>query len=141
MNHHHLIPLSLTSATTLLNSQAYSPEVTKNPQLVLVANALEVDPSLTYQNDSSLGMWFKKYNAWNEAVGKLDGLKSANQWTLPGIGRTELISLFSGRAFWHSHIKKAFKDIHNYKLMVEWLERIDEDEPSDIEVWHLQKTQ
>ena len=25
--------------------------------------------------------------------------------------------------------------------MVEWLERIDEDEPSDIEVWHLQKTQ
>ena len=38
---------------------------------------------------------------------------------------------------------KAFKDIHNYKLMVQWLERIDDDdaEPSDIDVWHLQKTQ
>jgi len=30
------------------DTQAYSPEVTKNPHLVLVANALEVDPTLTY---------------------------------------------------------------------------------------------
>jgi hypothetical protein len=28
------------------DTQSYSPEVTKNPQLVLVANALEVDPTL-----------------------------------------------------------------------------------------------
>jgi len=41
-------------------------------------------------------MWYKKYNAWNEAVGKLDGLKSANQWMLPEIGHTELINLFAG---------------------------------------------
>ena len=31
-------------------------------------------------------------------------------------------------------------DIHNYKLMIEWLEwDKDEDEPADLEVWHLQK--
>ncbi|KAF8805712.1 hypothetical protein BYT27DRAFT_7103959 [Phlegmacium glaucopus] len=87
-------------------------------------------------------MWYKKYNAWNDAVARLDGLRSANQWTLPDIGRTELINLFSGRAYWHSHIKKGFRDIHNYKLMVEWLERDvdDDDEPSDLKVWHLEKS-
>ena len=31
-------------------------------------------------------------------------------------------------------------DIHNYKLMVKWLEWDEnEDEPADLEVWHLQK--
>jgi hypothetical protein len=123
------------------DNQSYSPEVNKNPQLVLIANALEVDPTLTHRNDSSLRMWYKKYNACNDAAAKLDGLKSANQWTLPDVGHTELINLFAGRAYWHSHIKKAFRDIHNYKLMVEWLERnVDDDEPSDLQVWHLEKT-
>jgi len=85
-------------------------------------------------------MWYWKYNAWNEAIAKLEGLKSTNQWTLPEVGRTELINLFAGRAYWHSHIKTAFKDIHNYKLMVEWLERADDaDEPSDLHVWHMEK--
>lgn len=122
------------------DSPAYGPDVTKNPQLVLVANALEVNPALTHRNDSSLAMWYKKYNAWNEAIAKLEQLKSANQWSLPGIGRTELINLFSGRAFWHSHIKKSFKDIQNYRLMVDWLERSNEDEePSNLDVWHLEK--
>ena len=123
------------------DTQSYSPEVTKNPQLVMVANALGVDPALTHRNDSSLRMWYKKYNAWNVVVAKLDEMKSANQWMLPDIGRTELINLFSGRAYWHSHIKKAFKDIHNYKVMVEWLERDDDhDEPSNLHVWHSEKS-
>jgi len=86
-------------------------------------------------------MWYKKYNAWYDAIAKLDGLKSSNQWTLPDIGHTELINLFSGRAYWHSHIKKGFKDIHNYKIMVEWLDQdVEDDEPSDLAVWHSQKT-
>ena len=85
-------------------------------------------------------MWYKKYNAWNDAVAKLDEMKSANQWTLPDIGRTELINIFAKRAYWHSHIMNAFKDIHNYKLMVEWLERDDDDRPSDLDVWNLEKS-
>jgi hypothetical protein len=86
-------------------------------------------------------MWYKKYKAWNDAVAKLDGLRSANQWMLPDIGRSELINLFGGRAYWHSHIKKAFRDIHNYKLMVDWLEmKEDDDEPSDLQVWHVEKS-
>jgi len=124
------------------DTQAYGPDVTKNPQLVLVGTALEVDSTLTYRNDPSLRMWYKKYNAWNDAIEKLNVLKAAKQWTLPEIGRTELINLFAGRAYWHSHIKKGFTDIHNYKSMVRWLKKdVDDDGPSDLEVWHLQKTQ
>lgn len=123
------------------DTQSFSPEVRKNPNLVLIANTLEVDPALTHRHDSSLRMWYKKYIAWNDAVAKLEELKSSNQWTLPETGQTELINIFSGQSYWHSHIKKAFKDIHNYKLMVEWLERDDDgDEPSDIHVWHSEKT-
>lgn len=121
--------------------QAYSSDVTKYPHMVLIANALEVDPALTYRSDSSLRMWYKRYNGWNDAVAKLDGLKAAGQWTLPDVSQTELINLFAGRAYWHSHIKKGFRDIHNYKLMVEWLESdMNDDGPSDLHVWHLEKT-
>jgi len=84
------------SAALSVSSHDYSPDVTKNPHLVLIPNALEVDPALTHRNDSSLRMWYKKYNAFNDAVAKLDGLRSANQWTLPDIGRSELIGLFAG---------------------------------------------
>ena len=123
------------------DTQSYSSEVTKDPQLVQIANALEVDPALTHRNDSSLRMWYKKYNAWNDVVAKLEQLKLANQWTLPDTGRTELINIFAKRAYWHSHIKKAFKDIHNYELMVQWLERDDNDDtPSDMDVWNLEKS-
>jgi hypothetical protein len=123
------------------DAHSYGPEVTKNPQLVLIANELEVDPALTHRNDPSLRVWYKKYNALIAAAAKLDELKSANKWTLPDIGQTELINLFAGRAYWHSHIKKAFRDIHNYKLMVCWLERIDDDDdPSDLHVWHSVKS-
>ena len=132
---------SAAPAVSHNDTQSFSPDVTRNPQLVLIANALEVDPALTHRNDSSLRMWYKKYNAWNDAVAKLDELKAANQWTLPDIGRTELINLFAGRAYWHSHIKKGFRDIHNYKSMVEWLERKDDDdEPSNLHVWHSEKS-
>ena len=130
-----------SAAPSISHTQSYSSEVTKNPHLVLIANALEVDPALTHRNDSSLRMWYKKYCAWNEAVAKLDGLKSANQWTLPDISHSELINLFSGRSYWHSHVKKAFRDVHNYRPMVEWLEQIDDDdEPSNLHVWHSEKS-
>ena len=93
--------------------------MTKNPHLLLIANTLEVSPALTHQNNSSLRIWYKKYNAWNEAVAKLEELKLADKGVLSDVGSTELINLFAGRAYWHSHIKKGFRDIQNYKLMVE----------------------
>ena len=116
--------------------------MTKNPHLLLIATTLEVSPALTHQNDSSLRMWYKKYNAWNEAVAKLEELKLAGKGVLSDVGSTELINIFAGRAYWHSHIKKGFRDIQNYKLMVEWLEKdVNDEDPSDLHVWHLQKTQ
>src|SRR6266511_6156888 len=66
-------------------------------------------------------------------------MKAANTWTLANVGRTELINLFSGRSFWHSHVSGAFGDIQNHKAMVQWLEVEDDEGPSDLEVWHLQK--
>ena len=132
---------SVAPSITHDDTQSYSPEIAKNPHLVLIANALEVDPALTHRSDTSLRMWYKKYKAWNDVVAKLDRLKAANQWTLPDIGHSELINLFSGRSYWHSHIRKAFRDIHNHEHMVQWLERSDDDDdPSDIHVWHSEKS-
>ncbi len=68
-------------------------------------------------------------------------MKTTNIWTLKDIGCTELINVFAGQSFWHSHISSAFGDIQNHKAMVEWLEQEEDDEePSDLEVWHLQKS-
>ena len=106
-----------------------------------VANALDIDPALTHQTDSSLRIWYKKYNTYNKAVAKMMQMKAANTWTLEDIGRTELINLFAGQSYWHSHVSGAFSDIQNHKSMVEWLEQEEGDEePPYLEVWHLQKS-
>ena len=124
-----------------LELQSLGPDVVKNVLLVQVVNALEIDPGLTHDNDKSLRMWYKKFNAWNSAYAKLAEMKNADKWTLPSIGKTELINIFGKRGYWHSHITKAFNDIQKYELMVKWLERGENDtEPSDLEVWHLEKS-
>ena len=43
-------PLLAVPSVSDQNSQAYSWEVTKNPQLILVAELLEVDSVLTHRN-------------------------------------------------------------------------------------------
>ena len=123
------------------DTQNFGEQVLKNPFLVQVASALEIDPALTHRTDASLRIWYKKYNAYNKAVAKLTQMKTTNIWTLKDIGCTELINVFAGQSFWHSHISSAFGDIQNHKAMVEWLEQEEDDEePSDLEVWHLQKS-
>src|SRR5688572_2286138 len=61
----------------------FSQHVLRNPALVQVANALDIDPALTHRTDSSLQLWYKKYTAFHEAVGELNRMKTSNQWTLP----------------------------------------------------------
>src|SRR6266498_5044976 len=122
-----------------LDSQTFGEQVLKNPLLVRVASALGIDSTLTHRTDS-LRVWYKKYNTYTEAVAKLTQIKTAGVWKLADISRIELINIFGGRSFWHSHIRSGFGDIQNHKIMVEWLERDEDDEdPSDLDVWHLQK--
>jgi len=129
-----------TASGSGLGTQTFGKEVLKSPLLVQFVTALGIDPALTHRTDPSLRIWYKKYNSYNEAVAKLTEMKAANTWTLANVGRTELINLFSGRSFWHSHVSGAFGDIQNHKAMVQWLEWVEDDEgPSDLEVWHLQK--
>jgi len=137
---------SLPAASTApsdsgFDTSTFSEHVLKNSLLVQVADALDIDPGLTYRTDPSLRIWYKKYNVYNEAVAKLTQMKATSTWTLADIGHTELINIFGGRSYWHSHVSSAFGNIQNHKLMVKWLEREDDDnEPSDLEIWHLQKT-
>ncbi len=122
-----------------LDSQTFGVQVLKNPLLVQVANALGIDSTLTHWTDS-LRVWYKKYNAYNEAVATLTQMKTAGTWKLADMGHTELIKIFEGRSFWHSHVNSGFSDIQNHKFMVMWLEREEDDEdPSDFDVWHFQK--
>lgn len=135
-----LLPSTSTAPSDSgLDSQTFGEQVLKNPLLVQVANALGIDSTLTHRTDS-LRVWYKKYKAYNEAVATLTQMKIASTWKLAEIGRTELINIFGGRSFWHSHVRSGFGDIQNHKFMVEWLERDEDDEdPSDLDVWHLQK--
>lgn len=87
-----------------------------------VANALGINPALTHRTNTSLRVWYKKYTAYHEAVARFIKMKAENEWTLADIGRTEMINIFGGRSYWHSHVSGAFCDIQNYKVMVEWLE-------------------
>lgn len=124
-----------------VDTQTFGEHVSKNPFLTQVAIALKVDPALTHRTDTSLRMWYKRYTAYHNAIATLNQLKAANEWSLADINRTELINLFGGRAYWHSHVTSAFRDIQNYPSMVEWLDREDGDtDPSDLDVWHLAKS-
>ena len=135
-----IIPaVSSASSGPGLSTQTLGKEVLKSPLLVQFVTALGVDPALTHRTDPSLRIWYKKYNSYNETVAKLTEMKAADTWTLANVGCTELINLFSGRSFWHSHISGAFSDIQNHKAMVQWLEGENDEGPSDLEVWHLQK--
>ena len=45
------------------------------------------------------------------------------------------------KSYWHSHVVKPFAIVVHYPQMVAWLEHEDGGDPSDFEVWHLQKSE
>ncbi|KAF8815000.1 hypothetical protein BYT27DRAFT_7027227, partial [Phlegmacium glaucopus] len=53
----------------------------------------------------------------------------------------ELVEIFLSKSYWHSHVTKTFSTIARYPEMVKWLEREDKDIPSDLDVWHIQKSE
>ena len=101
---------------------------------------MQIDADLTVKNtDKDLRRWYRKWNAYQEAWAKIQKLRGSGQWEF-NVGKTELINLFGKRSMWTSYVTPAMKDIHDYRIMVEWLERNeDEDEPSDLAVWGIAK--
>ena len=66
-------------------------------------------------------------------------LRGSGQWEF-NVGKTEPINLFGKCIMWTTYSTPAMKDIHEYRTMLEWLERgEDEDEPSDLAVWGVAK--
>ena len=66
-------------------------------------------------------------------------LRGSGQWEF-NVGKTELINLFGKCTMWTTYVTPAMKDIHEYRTMVEWLERgEDKDELSDLAVWGVAK--
>ena len=72
----------------------------------------------------------------------VDTLSSEGKWpsSVKRPSPTELIDVFMSRSYWHSHVAKPFSGISRYPLMVAWLERGEDDKPSDFDVWHQIRT-
>lgn len=82
-------------------------DIVDNPLWLGAAIALGVDPLLTHKNtNKDLRLWYRKYNAYQDAWSKLQKLRNLNQWPYK-IGRTELVNLFGKGAYWNSHITKG----------------------------------
>ena len=71
----------------------------------------------------------------------MDQMHEQGTWPLPKkASNTELVEIFFSKSYWHSHVVKGFSAIASYPEMVGWLEREDSDYPSDMDVWHVQKS-
>ena len=101
---------------------------------------MEIDAKITLKNtDKDFREWYCKWNGYQEAWAKIQRLRGSGQWEF-NVGKTELINLFGKHSMWTSHVTPAMKDIHDYRVMVEWLEKgEDKDEPSDLAVWGVAK--
>ena len=105
-------------------------------------NILGIDRGLSDRDKKGLVWSYKKYNAYNAASQLMDQLNKQGKWPLPKkASQTELVEIFMSKSYWHSHVWPAFHLIARYPQMVAWLEQEDSDDPSDFEVWHVQKSE
>lgn len=121
----------------------YSADILENSMWLAVANALDIDPTVTLKCDDpeeSLRIHYSKWLAYQAAWNRIQTMMNQRQWPYPTVGKTELVNLFGKRGFWGSYVKPAYKDISQFPSMVDWLKRSeDEKEPSDKEVWGVKK--
>jgi hypothetical protein len=138
---------SRASASAALDSDddavMYSAHILENSTWLAVANALNVDPTVTLKCDEpveSLRIHYRKWLAYQDAWNKIQMMMNRRQWQYPKVGKSELVNLFGKRGFWSTYVRQAYKDISQFPSMVEWLKRgEDEKEPSDKEVWGVKK--
>lgn len=87
--------------------QVWGEDVADNALWLGAAIALGIDPLLTHKNtNKDLRLWYRKYNAYQDAWAKLQKLRSQGKWPHK-ILKTELVNLFGKSAYWNSHILKG----------------------------------
>ena len=74
----------------------YVPDIMNNPLWFAVAQALDIDGSLTHKEvrEDHLHVYYQKWNAYVDAWGEIQRLKKNSQWAFPSVGKTELVNLF-----------------------------------------------
>ena len=115
---------------------------TSNLHHLQLMKALEIDPELSDCSNKGLIWCYKKYKAFNAAVQTMDQMSKQGNWPLAKKpSHTELVEIFLSKSYWHLHVVKLFVIVVRYPQMVVWLECEDGGDPSDFEVWHLQKSE
>jgi hypothetical protein len=94
---------------------------------------LEIPVELLDRNDKGLRFAYQKYKAHQQAVQRLEEMVANGTWEGKRPVATDLIEIFISKTKW-------FSQISQYPQMVLWLEQ-DENSPSDLEVWGIQKDQ
>ena len=115
---------------------------TTNLNHLQLMKILEIDHELSDRSRKGLAWSYKKYKAYHAAIQLMDQLTKQGKWPLPRKpSQTELVEIFVSKSFWHSYVNKNFSRIASYPQMVSWLEREDGGDPSDFDIWHLQKSE
>ena len=105
----------------------------------VILTLLGLPVHLCDRTDHSLHTAYQKYKGHIEASQTHERMVSDGTWAGRKLTAVDLIELFVSKSFWHSHIKKYFSNVSNYPMLVEWLENEPEDQPSDVDVWGVQK--
>src|SRR5882762_10072467 len=122
---------------------AVTPSVTSSSSAVdqfksQLINLLKVPAHLTAgSRDVTLQVTYQKYKAFLVASSTLDDMVAKRTWPMKRPSRTDLIELFVGKSFFHSHYRPLFTRAANYPEMVAWLE----EKPGsvDVDVWGVKK--
>jgi hypothetical protein len=135
-----LIPVPVaTSSVSVSDAHAGG---TTNLHHIQLMSLLKIDSELSDRTKKGLRWCYKKYKAFNVAVQFMDQLSKEGKWPLAAKkpSHTELVEIFMSKSYWHSHVVKPFAVLACHPQMVTWLED-EEDDLSDFDVWHLQKSE
>jgi hypothetical protein len=79
---------------------------------------LHIPTHLTGTGEVSLQIAYQKYKAFLTAIQTYNEMTTAGTWTVKRPTRTDIIALFVSKSFFHSHYKRYFPKVAEYKEMV-----------------------
>jgi hypothetical protein len=129
------------SASASIQSSRRSSSVDVSSYSTELMVHLNISLSLADRSQRSLRHSYAKYKAFLAAIPVLDAKWKNNE--LPFARKPtheQVIETMQSKTFWYDYIRKFFPRVAEYPNMVAWLENED-DGPSDIEVWGVEKTQ
>ena len=99
---------------------------------------LQIPAHLTVASrDATLQVAYQKYKAFLVACSALDDMVAKKTWPMKRPSRTDLIEIFVGKSFFHSHYRPLFTRVAKYPEMVAWLE--EKQCSVDVDVWGVKK--